>query len=74
MNVEIEEVQGEAGWVVRLDTCTVNFRSQGEAQAYAARLQARLDAPHALPASCSEVLTELSLSGSTSQATSELHR
>ncbi|WP_137817528.1 hypothetical protein [Pseudomonas sp. 2FG] len=74
MNVEIEEVQGTAGWVVKLDTCTVSFRSQDEAEAYAERLQARLDAPHALPASCSEVLTELSLSGSTAQATLESHQ
>lgn len=61
MKVEVEEVDGEAGWVVRLDACMiVNFRSQAEAEAFAARLQARLDAPHVLPPSWSEGLTERS--------------
>jgi len=66
MKIEIEQAQGKTDWEVRLDTCTVNFHSQEEAQAFAERLQARLDAPHALPASCDEVLKALSLPASTS--------
>lgn len=38
-------------WLVKLDTDTVSFRSKSEAQAFAEKLQARLDAPHGLPAS-----------------------
>ncbi|MNN44634.1 hypothetical protein D3C81_1589330 [compost metagenome] len=60
MKVEIEEVVGKMDWVVRLDTCAVNFKTQDEAKAFAERLQARLDAPHPLPGSCREVLSELS--------------
>lgn len=59
MKVEINPAQGKAGWEVKLDTCAVSFRSHEEAEAFAERLQARLDAPHTLPTSCSEILTEL---------------
>lgn len=49
MKVELEEVQGLPGCVVKLDSCRVNFRRRDEAQAFVARLQARLAAPHRLP-------------------------
>jgi hypothetical protein len=65
MKVEIEQIQGKAGWEVRLGTCAVSFRSQEEAVAFVERLQARLDAPHYLPVSCDELLAELSLPVST---------
>jgi hypothetical protein len=37
----------------------VNFRCENEAQAFADRLQARLDAPHNLPVSYAKILAEL---------------
>lgn len=49
MKVEVEEIQGRSGCVVRLDGCRVSFRRRDEAQAFVARLQARLAAPHRLP-------------------------
>jgi hypothetical protein len=61
MKVEIKPAQSKAGWEVTLDTCAVSFHSHEEAEAFVKRLQARLDAPHPLPTSCSEILTELTL-------------
>jgi len=49
MKVEIEELQDESGWMVRLGDYRVPFRSQAEAQAFAEQLRGRLDAPHDLP-------------------------
>jgi hypothetical protein len=60
MKVEIEEVDGASCWLVKLDTCELHFKSRAEAEAFAERLQARLDAPHPLPSSCREVLAEQS--------------
>ena len=64
MKVEIEQVQGKAGWEVRLGTCAVGFRSQEEAVAFVERPQARLDAPHYLPVSYDELLASLPVSTS----------
>ncbi|HYQ37716.1 MAG TPA: hypothetical protein VER09_02115 [Pseudomonas sp.] len=49
MKVELEEIQGLSGCVVKLDTCQVNFRHRDEAHAFVTRLQERLCAPHELP-------------------------
>ena len=40
---------GECLWQVRLDQHCVSFRSEEEARQFAARLEARLRAPHKLP-------------------------
>lgn len=55
MKVEIEAIDGSSCWLVKLDNCALRFKSKAEAQTYAERLQARLDAPHPLPSSCREV-------------------
>ena len=60
MKVEIVEVEGSSCWLVKLGTCEVSFKSRAEAEAFAERLQTRLDAPHPLPSSCQEVLSERS--------------
>ncbi|MCM2318985.1 MAG: hypothetical protein NDI93_06595 [Pseudomonas sp.] len=60
MKVEIEEVSGSSSWLVKLDTCKLNFKTRAEAEEFAKRLQTRLDAPHPLPSSCREVLSEMS--------------
>ena len=39
-----------ARWQVRMDQHVVSFRSEAEAKAFVATLQARLRAPHRLPA------------------------
>jgi hypothetical protein len=41
----------------------VNFRCENEAQAFADRLQARLDAPNNLQVSHAEILAELPATG-----------
>ena len=58
MKVVIEQANGQAGWVVWLDRQAVRFRTQAEAQAYAERLCARLEAPHPPPAGCRALLCE----------------
>lgn len=53
MNVVIQRVKTAKGhcWQVRLDQHCVSFRSEEDAQQFVATLQARLQAPHALPGS-----------------------
>lgn len=53
MKVLVTEVALPKGmrWQVRMDQHVVSFRSEAEAQAFVATLQARLSAPHRLPAS-----------------------
>ncbi|HYQ38334.1 MAG TPA: hypothetical protein VER09_05285 [Pseudomonas sp.] len=58
MKVEIQEVEDSSCWLVRVDVCELRFKSRAEAEAFAERLQARLDAPHPLPSSCREELSE----------------
>ncbi|MBU0808046.1 hypothetical protein [Pseudomonas spirodelae] len=52
MNVMIQPVNTAAGrgWQVRLGKQTVTFRSEPEAREFVSTLQARLNAPHVLPA------------------------
>lgn len=59
MKVEIEEMHDKSGWVVLLDTCKVDFRTEQEARVFAERLQARLEAPHDFPPSCDELIGDL---------------
>lgn len=51
MKVVIQPVQKAVGqlWQVRLDQHSVSFRSEAEARQFVATLEARLQAPHALP-------------------------
>lgn len=51
MNVLIRQVSTPQGnrWQVCMDQHGVSFRSEAEAHAFVATLQARLQAPHALP-------------------------
>jgi hypothetical protein len=52
MIVMIQPVQTATGnsWQVCLGTQNLTFRSEAEARQFASTLQARLSAPHALPA------------------------
>jgi hypothetical protein len=59
MNVEVAE-NGKGGWQVEMDGAYhVNFPSQAEAEAFAERLRARLNAPHPLP-DLGEIIADLS--------------
>lgn len=51
MNVMIQPLKTATGqrWQVRLGKQSVTFRSEAEAQVFVSTLQARLNAPHALP-------------------------
>jgi hypothetical protein len=51
MNVLIRQVMTPNGnrWQVCMDQHGVTFRSEAEARAFVTTLQARLQAPHALP-------------------------
>jgi hypothetical protein len=51
MNILIRPVttSRDTSWQVRMDQHAVSFRSEAEAQAFVATLQARLQAPHVLP-------------------------
>ncbi len=51
MKILVTELANTKGirWQVRLDQHVVTFRSEAEAQAFVATLQARLRAPHQLP-------------------------
>lgn len=51
MNVLLSESKQARGsrWQVRMDQHVVSFRSEAEARAFIATLEARLQAPHGLP-------------------------
>lgn len=49
MQVRIEELSGEAGCTVCLDSFKVSFPSREEAETFIEQLQRRLQAPHHLP-------------------------
>ncbi|MVW74705.1 hypothetical protein [Pseudomonas xionganensis] len=53
MKLALEPIDRPDGrcWQVRLDQHCVSFRSEAEARQFLATLQARLQAPHALPGS-----------------------
>ncbi|WP_087502223.1 hypothetical protein [Pseudomonas sp. SID14000] len=48
MNIYVEENPEQNRWWVRMDDCRVSFNTFAEAQAFVERLNARLNAPHAL--------------------------
>jgi hypothetical protein len=52
MNISIQPIAETRGtrWQVRLDQHAVSFRSEPEARRFVATLEARLQAPHHLPA------------------------
>lgn len=50
MIVRMEQAGNQAGYVVWLNQYRVRFNSQSKAEAFVAQLQARLQAPHPLPA------------------------
>ncbi|PTS85811.1 hypothetical protein DBR00_08640 [Pseudomonas sp. HMWF032] len=53
MNVMIKPINNPAtgrSWQVCMGKQSVTFRSEGEAQQFVSILQARLNAPHSLPA------------------------
>jgi len=51
MLIRIQPLKQPAGacWQVRLDNHSVTFRTEADARRFVATLQARLQAPHALP-------------------------
>ncbi|UCJ18539.1 hypothetical protein K5Q02_09300 [Pseudomonas sp. MM211] len=51
MNIRIRAQKGPLGihWQVSLGKHQVSFRSEGEARQFVATLEARVQAPHALP-------------------------
>lgn len=51
MNIMIKPLKTAAGsrWQVRLGTHSVTLRSEAEAHQFVSTLQARVNAPHALP-------------------------
>ena len=51
MNIMIQPVKNTEGhsWQVRFANHSVTFRSEAEARQFVSTLQARLQAPHALP-------------------------
>jgi len=50
MIVRMEKASNQAGYVVWLNHYKVHFSSQIKAEAFVTQLQARLQAPHPLPA------------------------
>lgn len=50
MIVRMEKASNQAGYVVWLNQYKVHFSNQSKAEAFVAQLQARLQAPHPLPA------------------------
>ncbi|MOA03502.1 hypothetical protein D3C78_1230120 [compost metagenome] len=57
MKVEIEQVGRSSCCLVRLGKHELNFKTRVEAEAFAKQLQARVNAPHPLPARGNEVLS-----------------
>jgi hypothetical protein len=57
MKVEIEELGRSSYCLVRLGKHALNFKTRAEAEAFTKQLQARVNAPHPLPASGNEVLS-----------------
>lgn len=50
MDIGVSKASQGSGWIVRLDRRQISFRSEEEARAFVSTLQARLQAPHRLPA------------------------
>lgn len=49
MIIKIERALCGSDWLVMLNDYPVSFRNMAEAVAFADRLKARIDAPHAIP-------------------------